>query len=728
MSNVANVRIVLSNGTEAGKTINELTAQSSKLAREIKKMEVGSDEYVKATADYKKVSERLSEVRKEAFSTAKAQGFLNSEMGQFIPFNKQIGGMVGTFQGLSGAIKTATISQKALNIAIAASGIGALVIILVKLVQAFLDTQAGMDKVTAVTRPLMAIFDRLKGLAQELGGSVFKGLAQILKGDIAEGLKTLGQGVKDAVMGFGDAVKEGAKAGSEIDKLQKQIEKAQNEMILKQSRLNRGIAEQSERARDASLSEKERAEAAQKAIDLIAERTQAEDALLALQIKKLEIEQSLNDTDRSGEAEMNRLIAQREDLLANAARERVRLNSVINRTEKAAEKEITANLKEEAKERLKAIEEEQKARDKFIQDSISAEIKANEDRKKLDQDLLTGFKAQQQQEFDTRMQSLVTMAEAEQMMIDQLFLQGQIKEEERNQMMYDAQKKALEDRLALLMANGQQSSAAYQELFMELLRMNHEHEESKTKITEENEKKRKDLMQQGFSAAAGIFAGLATLLSQNAKARKKNFAVLKAVQAAEVAANTVTEISNIFKGYSALGPFGQALAIIQAAVAAARGASAISRINSTQIESAGGESFADGGPVFGKSHRDGGIPFLAGGQRHEMEGGEIILSKGVYQDPALRSAASVINQLGGGRSFALGGPVSAPVRSGFTSTSTSPAASTGSSALLDTRNMEALMQENVQLLRVIAEKPVLALTDIKDGLETLYDVENDATF
>lgn len=47
----AETEIILSGGQKAGKTINELTAQSVKLNREIKKMEVGSDEFVKATAE-----------------------------------------------------------------------------------------------------------------------------------------------------------------------------------------------------------------------------------------------------------------------------------------------------------------------------------------------------------------------------------------------------------------------------------------------------------------------------------------------------------------------------------------------------------------------------------------------------------------------------------------------------------------------------------------------------
>lgn len=57
------------------------------------------------------------------------------------------------------------------------------------------------------------------------------------------------------------------------------------------------------------------------------------------------------------------------------------------------------------------------------------------------------------------------------------------------------------------------------------------------------------------------------------------------------------------------------------------------------------------GKVFkGPSHENGGIPV-------EVEGDEIILTKGVYRDPLLRNIASMINQAGGGI------PLTSPVRS-----------------------------------------------------------------
>lgn len=762
----AKIDIVLSNGQQAGKTINELTAQSAKLARELKTMDTNSEDFVKKSADFKQVSNRLKEVKKEAFDTGKAQGFLNSEVGQFIPFNKQIGGMIGTFQGLGGAIKGATMSQRALNIAIAASGIGLIVIALVKLVQAFLSTQEGMDKVTAVTRPLFAIFERLKGLVQELGGSVFKGLAQILRGDIAEGLKTLGGGIKDAVLGVGDAIKEGAKAGTEMDKLQKQIEITRNNMIVSQARLNRDIAEQSELARDASKTEAERQAAAQKAIDLIAQRTKAEDDLLAMEIKKLEISQSLNDTDREGNAEMNQLIAQREQLQADAARERVRLNSVINRTEMAGEKAVTAELKKEEAERLKVKEEAAKAEEELRKKLLAAEKTlqdlrigaiTDEQTRKIEQikigftremEAFEGNEAQKTEflilkeaERDAAIQAVKDEAAKkalEKRMADmdsensileartwERFYAGLISEEERNAILFEQQRTAMEQRLAMLVASGQTETAQYQDLYTQLAQLHYEYEADKTKKTEEDEKKRQELRMAGLQAASGVFAGFADLLASDEEARKKNWKVIKALKKAELASNLPVEISNIWKNANTFPvPFNAIIGIAQTGIAVGRFVKQNQELDKVK--------YAKGGPVFGPSHQAGGIKFSVGGQVNEMEGGEIILTKGVYQNPSLRDAASRLNVLGGGRSFALGGPV---IRDRPMVPISNPSMGAGAafdSAQADRQvgmNMEltnALLAEIVEYTRRQADKPPIVLTEVEAGLNTLKDVRDDA--
>ena len=77
----ANIDIVLGNGQRAGQTINELRQQANRLRKEINGLEVGSEEFVRATNDYQKVTKRLGTVRKQVrgveSSLKKAGGFFH---------------------------------------------------------------------------------------------------------------------------------------------------------------------------------------------------------------------------------------------------------------------------------------------------------------------------------------------------------------------------------------------------------------------------------------------------------------------------------------------------------------------------------------------------------------------------------------------------------------------------------------------------------------------------
>ena len=57
----------------------------------------------------------------------------------------------------------------------------------------------------------------------------------------------------------------------------------------------------------------------------------------------------------------------------------------------------------------------------------------------------------------------------------------------------------------------------------------------------------------------------------------------------------------------------------------------------------------------GNSHVNGGVPIMGG--TAEVEGSEIILTKGVTANPSLRAAANQLNVLGGGKSFLQNGGI-----------------------------------------------------------------------
>ncbi len=118
----------------------------------------------------------------------------------------------------------------------------------------------------------------------------------------------------------------------------------------------------------------------------------------------------------------------------------------------------------------------------------------------------------------------------------------------------------------------------------------------------------------------------------------------KAFATAQAIVSTIQGSINAYSSTAAIPIVGPALAPIAAGVAFAAGMIQVDKIQSTPVQSPVKHEL--GGVLRGASHAQGGIPI------NEAEGNEIILTKGVYQDPGLRSLASALNQAGGGRSFA----------------------------------------------------------------------------
>jgi len=711
MAATAEIEILLTNGQQAGKTINELTAQSVKLAREIKKLEIGSEAWVQASEDFKLISAQLKNVKKEAFDTAEAQNYLNSMFADMVPYQKEFQNLATGVKGVGTALKATTSMAQLLKVALAATGIGLLVVALGSLVAWLSKTQKGMDFVSKVTASLGAAFNVVIERVATFG----EGMVKLLSGDFAGSWDSM----KKAVSGFGAELAKETKATWENTAAMQALNREQALLDVNKAKSRAEIEKLKKAAEDQSQSETTRLAAAQKAYEMEQAFLNQSISLQERRIKLIEEENAkkgitLTDEDKQAQYDAEIELANMQE---ESFTKQTELQNKINELRKAGAIEAKKLKEEEFLVVSENLEKEFAALEAQLGREVEATQKAEEQKAALREEAING-----------RMEQLDRAYEMEQLKLQEQFFTGQITEQEMKDAAFEQEKAFLQQRLTELALLGSTEVAQYQQIYTELARLQYEHEAEKTENLEENEKKRKDLLRQGLSTAAGVFAGLATLLNENSKARKKNFAVIKAVQAAEIAANTTTEISNIFVGFSKLGIPGQILAVVQAAIAAARGASAISKINTVQIQ--GGEAFAEGGVVKGPSHKAGGIKFSVGGKVNEMEGDEIILTKGVYQNPLLRALASDLNVMGGGRSFALGGPVmqDRPM------VNTSPASlqtnlSQASAPAVSENNLtNQLLGELVHYSKVTAEKPPLVLKDVKEGIESLYEVEQDARF
>lgn len=277
------------------------------------------------------------------------------------------------------AVNKATLaSSKSLNIfkvALISTGIGAIVVALGAMIAYLTRTQEGIDKVTAITRPLTEVFKMLLGVVEDLGGWLIKSFTNPKKalddlynfvknrilpifidwGKIMIGITTLNMDmIKDGINGFkdlaneiGNAIDEAVERGREIDKLYKDIERSEIDLIKTQGELNRTIEEQKEIARDVSKSEKERSEAAQNAINAINELSEKEMALQEKKIALLKAEQAANQGTLKDSKELAELEAERDNIIANAAKQRRRITNLTHESIKDDIKLMEIRIKNE---------------------------------------------------------------------------------------------------------------------------------------------------------------------------------------------------------------------------------------------------------------------------------------------------------------------------------------------------------------------------------------------
>jgi hypothetical protein len=192
------------------------------------------------------------------------------------------------------ATNASAASLKLFRIALISTGIGAIVILLGSLISYLTTTQAGIDKVTSVTRPLITVFQTLLGFVQELGGGLFKMLSGDIKGgfeDIKNSSKALGQNLSIAY-----------DRGVAIDKLMKNLSASEADFILSQGKLGEQLKIQNQIAEDTTKTIAEREAAAVKSIDIAKQINQEQRTRLLLELAILQAQAANNDTSDADRA------------------------------------------------------------------------------------------------------------------------------------------------------------------------------------------------------------------------------------------------------------------------------------------------------------------------------------------------------------------------------------------------------------------------------------------
>lgn len=652
---MAEIVIKLVNGELAGKSLQSINKEIQSLTLAQKKATAGSQEFVDATLKLNAAKEMHKDLKKQIEATASASDQLKAAWNQLpgAQFFNKIGDSFGLMkQGVGGLVSQFGV----LKTAIAATGIGLLVIVFATLVGWFQKTDEGATLLSGIFRGLGVVVDTVfgklidvfKGLSEYVTGkkSIKQGLTDLVDWignnllnrvkaflviwdgiknmdfkKTADGLIQLGTGITDAtdkMMDFGKAVGDAVGEGIQMEKMLDAIEDKARSLSVTNAETEKEVSRLLLQSKNVGLSYKERIELLDhaSALELKNHSQQLANAVALEQLRKKEIAD--NKTRNIETDELDQQLADAQIARINLEKESLNLQEKISNRRTALMQQEIAEREKAAAEELKIIHNLEDLKVQAMHEGLEKDIAAIQ--------LAT----------ERKIEALV--GSEEQILLQKIFLQ-EIQEQ---------QVQALKDKYAA-------DAAIKDKKFKD---EQHERDDKDGEAKMKLEKDVKDfeykLAQERMGIEKDIFNSAADLLASSIKNEKAAKAIRKTAAVAEIGMNLIQELSLNAKNAAAnplnavtYGAAGSAqlaqsnvLSVIRAALATAK----------VVAFKKGGVPGIPDGVLNGPSHDQGGIPLVA-------EGREIILTKGVYDNPALRSIASDINVAGGGKRFASGGPV-----------------------------------------------------------------------
>ena len=548
----------------------------------------------KALKEIENLKKELSDTNKEVKKVDESTSQMSSTL------DKATGGAITKFKGLKGALKTAVTGFKSLKVAIIGTGIGALLIAVTALGQAFTRSEEGQNKfakilgiigsvtgnlldlladlgekiISVFQNPKQAIIDfknlivenitnRFNAIIDTLGflGSAFK---KVFSGDFkgaVEDAKNAGSSLIDSFTGVKDTLdkvtestkafvtelKEEAKIAGQIADQRAKADKAERALIVARAKANRDRADLLEKSvNKEKFTIQERIGFLKEAGELEQEITNKEIAAARLRLQAKQSENALTKSTKEDLDEEANLRAKLIDL------ETQRLTK---------QKEVTSQiiaLGNEEKARLKAIEDEEAAKQKEIDDKKLADDKLKQDKEIADAKALSDLKNQ------------IRDAEA-------------VTEEERRLLEIEKTTEHYDKLIALAEAKGLATEALENAKTNALNKLSEQ--KSKNEIQWE-----KLTQEQKTAIVSNGFKNLANILGEESAAGK----------AAAIAAATIDTYQSANASYKSLAGIpivGPALGAVAAGAAIVSGLATVKKITSTKIPSSKSVSAPSGGSV-----------------------------------------------------------------------------------------------------------------------------------
>lgn len=287
--------------------------------------------------------------------------------------DKLTGGLVSGFKKGVAGIKQGITAMKSLKVAIAATGIGLLLVALGSLVSFFTKTQRGADKLSQAFKGIGAVVDVLIDRMSSFG----EGLFAIISGDFSKGFDLL----KGSISGIGDEMRNEAKAAIDLEKAQQALEDRQIALIKTNAERRASIEELRLVAEDENKTNEERANALRQAAKLQNEIADDEIAIAKERARIIRERVALGESTRDDlqqQAEAEARVIQLEGERSRRLRTlQTRLNAFTkgveeNTEETDANAEAQKKLNEEIAKRDAALAQEEAQ----LQERLAAEYDA----------------------------------------------------------------------------------------------------------------------------------------------------------------------------------------------------------------------------------------------------------------------------------------------------------------------------------------------------------------
>lgn len=349
-------------------TLEKMRLRLSDLNKELDKTPINTERFKELTNQSKKLRD---EIKGADEATGRFQGNVGNYKGAIMDAFKGMGinvqGFTKAIEGSRVAMSVATTTTggmtgavKRFTLALAASGVGLIVIALGALVTWLMSTQAGIDQVNKVLKPLGAVLSRITGLIQKFGA----GLADILSGNFVSGFEKL----KDTVASVGDEFVAGWKDGKRMAEIIIEIDNAKLKLAQNEGRIARAMEEQREILDNVNLSDKKRKEAGEEFLKLQDELLGYKKKIAALELEDAKLKAAQNDTSREQLIEIAELEEEAAKLEAEALAATREAKNKINAIDKKASddylKSVEDKKKKEAELHNEIVAREKERREK----------------------------------------------------------------------------------------------------------------------------------------------------------------------------------------------------------------------------------------------------------------------------------------------------------------------------------------------------------------------------